>query len=78
MAAAHPGTSASTASIEFLDIGQGDTILSRSPEGNTALVDAGPYKVFAAELLRRRSVTSLGLVVLSHHHFGKIGRLAEP
>jgi len=29
--------------IDFLDIGQGDSILIRSPEGKTALVDAGPH-----------------------------------
>ena len=28
--------------IEVLDIGQGDSILIRSPEGKTALIDAGP------------------------------------
>ena len=30
--------------IEVLDIGQGDSILIRSPEGKTALIDAGPTR----------------------------------
>jgi competence protein ComEC len=64
-------------SIEFLDVGQGDAILIRSPEGKAALVDAGPHKEQAAELLRRRGVTSLDLVVLTHHHQDHYGGLEE-
>jgi competence protein ComEC len=63
---------ARVATIEFLDVGQGDAILIRSPEGKTALVDAGPHKELAANLLRARGVTSLDLLALSHHqdHYG--------
>lgn len=59
---------ARVATVEFLDVGQGDAILIRSPEGKTALVDAGPHKELAANLLRGRGINSLDLVVLSHHH----------
>lgn len=59
---------AGLAQIEFLDVGQGDAILIRSPEGKTALIDAGPHRELAANLLRGRGISALDLVVLSHHH----------
>jgi competence protein ComEC len=61
------------ATVEILDVGQGDAILIRSPEGKTALVDAGPHQDLAAELLRRRGIKSLDLVVVSHHHADHYG-----
>ncbi len=64
------------ASVEFLDVGQGDAILVRSPEGKTALIDAGPSRSVVG-LLRARGVTSLDLVVVSHHHSDHYGGMAE-
>lgn len=64
------------ATIEFLDVGQGDAILIRSPEGKTALVDAGPSNRIV-EKLRDRGVDSLDLVVVSHHHIDHYGGMAE-
>lgn len=62
------GPSGRTAAIVFLDVGQGDSILVRSPEGKAALIDAGPHRDLAASLLRREGVRSLDLVIVSHHH----------
>jgi beta-lactamase superfamily II metal-dependent hydrolase len=72
-----PARASRVAMIEFLDVGQGDAILIRSPEGKTALIDAGPHKELAAELLRRRGVRSLDLLVLSHHHADHYGGMEE-
>jgi competence protein ComEC len=58
--------------VEFLDVGQGDSILVRSPEGKTALVDAGP-SAHVVQALKRRGITALDLVVVSHHHSDHYG-----
>jgi beta-lactamase superfamily II metal-dependent hydrolase len=58
--------------VEFLDVGQGDAILIRTPEGKTALVDAGPSHEVVG-LLRSRGVTEIDLAVVSHHHADHYG-----
>jgi competence protein ComEC len=60
------------ATVEFLDVGQGDSILIKSPEGKTALIDAGPSDAIVP-LLKSRGVTSIDLVVVSHHHADHFG-----
>jgi beta-lactamase superfamily II metal-dependent hydrolase len=66
---------AATATVEILDVGQGDAILVRSPEHKTALIDAGPSR-HVVELLKARGVKSLDLVVVSHHHADHYGGMA--
>jgi competence protein ComEC len=70
-----PGTKPLT--IEVLDIGQGDSILIRSPEGKTALIDAGPHKDAAVSVLKRQGITSLDLVAISHHHSDHYGGMEQ-
>lgn len=56
-------------SVTFLDVGQGDAILIRGPQGHSILVDGGPSgEVLAADLGRRLPFweDDLDLVVLSH------------
>jgi beta-lactamase superfamily II metal-dependent hydrolase len=60
--------------LTFLDVGQGDAMLIRSPEGQLALVDAG--STFPAEALRRHGVRSLDLAVATHPHADHIGGMA--
>lgn len=67
----------SPATIEFLDVGQGDSILVRSPEGKTALIDAGPTKNAAVNILKRKGIKSLDLVAISHHHSDHYGGMGE-
>ena len=62
-----------TATIEILDVGQGDSILIRSPEGKTALIDAGPTHDGALRELHRKGIKSLDMVAISHHHSDHYG-----
>ncbi|SVC49155.1 uncharacterized protein METZ01_LOCUS302009 [marine metagenome] len=61
--------------ITFLDVGQGDAILIRSPEGQTALVDAGRNSPVPA--LRELGVEQIDLLVASHPHADHIGGMAD-
>jgi beta-lactamase superfamily II metal-dependent hydrolase len=65
-----------TAAIEFLDVGQGDAILIRSPEGKTALVDAGTSSR-VVDRLRERGVDQLDMVVVTHHHTDHYGGMDD-
>jgi len=77
-AACTPAASQHEAALQltFLDVGQGDAILIRSPEGKTALVDAGPGGV-AAPLNWRYGVDTIDLAVATHPHADHIGGMAE-
>jgi competence protein ComEC len=62
--------------IEFLDVGQGDAILIRSPEGKVALIDAGPSRDIVP-LLKQRGVNSIDLAGISHHHADHYGGMDD-
>ena len=61
--------------VTFLDVGMGDAILIRGPDGKTILVDAGPPMEDFVPLLHKRGVKHLDLLVASHHHTDHIGNM---
>ncbi len=70
-------SSADPVAIDVLDVGQGDSILIRSPEGKTLLIDAGPTRDGALRVLKRMGIDHVDLVALSHHHSDHYGGMEE-
>lgn len=64
----HPDT---VLRVTFLDVGQGDAVLLQAPEGQTALIDAGPGDI--VPLLRELGVERIDLMVATHPHADHIG-----
>lgn len=63
--------------IIFLDVGQGDAVYLRSPEGQTVLIDGGRPARLVADYLDELGVTQLDLVIASHADADHIGGLVE-
>ena len=61
--------------LTFLDVGQGDSVLIRSPSGQTVLYDGGRRDDQVLEYLREIGVQSLDLVIASHPDADHIGGL---
>jgi competence protein ComEC len=52
----------------FFDVGQGDSILVRSPDGATILIDGGPEPDLVATKLAALGIRRIDLLVASHPH----------
>jgi competence protein ComEC len=63
--------------IDYLDVGQGDAVLIRTPDGKTMLYDAGRKSDEVADQLTALGVKSLDLVIMSHADADHIGGMAE-
>lgn len=57
-----------TLTVTFLDVGQGDAAVVRTPEGGAVLVDAGPEPEEVAIDLARLGVRRIDLAVATHAH----------
>ena len=71
--------SAKTLEAYFVNVGQGDCIFLRSPNGKTMLVDCGELSSFPAveEFLKSQNVERLDVVVATHPHSDHIGGMAK-
>jgi len=59
--------------VDIIDVGQGDAILLRSPEGKAVLIDAGTSRTDMVAELQGRGVTQIDLAVSTHPHADHIG-----
>lgn len=74
-----PATRADSFQARFVDVGQGDSILLRTPSGKAWLVDGGPRRKAATQAIREAmqayGVTRLEGIVISHPHMDHFGGL---
>ena len=71
----HPRPDTPHLTVTFLDVGDGDCTLVRSPEGRTILLDTGSAQAGAAvvEALRQRNVRAIDLLILTSPDESSIG-----
>lgn len=64
--------------VQFLDVGQGDSALLQTPNGSFVLIDTGPsdHRAELLGALRRAGVQTLSYMILSHPHEDHIGNAA--
>ncbi len=67
--------SAERLTLNFIDVGQGDAVLIRSPSGQNVLYDGGRPDEEVLEYLQSVGVTKLELVIASHADADHIGGL---
>lgn len=70
--------------VSFIDVGQGDAVLAELPGGGAILVDAGPRswqfdvgERVVVPFLKRRGVSAIDLLVISHGHNDHAGGVAS-
>lgn len=65
--------------IHIIDIGQGDSILIKTPEGNTMLVDTGPYSSYETlnSYLIGQNINKFDYALATHPDADHIGSFSE-
>jgi competence protein ComEC len=70
-----PGSPAGKMIVSVLDVGQGDSILVRTPAGQTILIDGGPPGAGLPTILKSAGVSTIELLVVTHPDADHIGGL---
>lgn len=74
-----PLSSEGSASVQFIDIGQGDATLFTFPDGETLLIDTGTYDHFRTlkRTLNEAGVEKLSSFIITHAHDDHMGSAAS-
>lgn len=75
-----PQKTDSPAAVTFIDVGQGDSILIKAPNGKTLLVDGGEYEAYDDELkpyLLSQGIASVDFALATHYHSDHMGGIHE-
>jgi len=76
LAGCRPSPGTAELAVHFLDVGQGDAILVRTPAGRHLLVDTGPDPERLLAKLGQLGIGRLEVLVLTHPHHDHIGAAA--
>ena len=68
---------AGTLQVHYIDVGQGDSELIISPEGQVTLIDGGESGSGALAYLQAKGITHIDLMVATHPHADHIGGLVD-
>lgn len=65
--------------VWFLDVGQGDAAVIRSPTGKWVLIDSGPPQAGPriAKFLQEKKAGPIDLAILTHPHLDHVGGMAQ-
>jgi len=72
-----PNKEAEALTVHFIDVGQADSILVKSPSGRTMLIDGGnntDYDIIAG-YLKKQGVSNIDILIGTHPHEDHIGAL---
>ncbi|MBR5155489.1 MAG: MBL fold metallo-hydrolase [Clostridia bacterium] len=77
---AFPKVSADTLQLCFVDVGQGDSVFLKTPDGETWLIDGGEYDAFDSELqpfLYSQGIHKVDYALVTHYHSDHMGGISE-
>ena len=75
-----PSTSGDFLTVTFIDVGQGDSALIKTPDGKSLLIDGGEYEAYDESLkpfLMSQDIQSVDYALVSHYHSDHMGGISE-
>ncbi len=66
--------------VTFIDVGQGDSTLIKTPDGETILIDGGEKEAFETNLspfLQRERIDEIDIAIATHYHSDHYGGIYE-